>query len=156
MTVTDHAKATAPTSTKRAKMDFARKTALVAGALYILSFVSIPTLVLYGPVLNDPTYITGPGPDTPVIFGAILEIIVALAGIGTAVALYPIVKRQNEGIALGFVGTPDLGSHHHRRRRREPDVGGDAFGRPAPVSEPSRRARRWSRATTGRSSSDRA
>jgi hypothetical protein len=81
-----------------------RNTARVAGALYLLTFVSIPTLTLYRPV-HDPNYIVGPGPDTGVFFGGILEIIVALACIGTAVALYPVVKRQNEGVALGFVGT---------------------------------------------------
>jgi uncharacterized protein DUF4386 len=81
-----------------------RKTALVAGVFYLLTFVSIPTLFLYGPV-HDPKYIVGPGPDTAVIFGGVLEIIVALAGIGTAVTLYPVVKRQNEGVALGFVGS---------------------------------------------------
>jgi hypothetical protein len=88
---------------KRVPMTSQRKTALVAGALYLLTFVSIPTLTLYGPV-HDANYIVGPGPDTPVIFGGILELIVALACIGTAVALYPVVKRQNEGLALGFVG----------------------------------------------------
>jgi len=81
-----------------------RKTALVAGVLYLLTFVSIPTLALYGQV-HDPSYIVGLGPDTPVLIGAILEWIVALAGIGTAVALYPVLKKQNEGIALGFVGS---------------------------------------------------
>ena len=81
-----------------------RKTALVAGVLYLLTFVSIPTLFLYVPV-HDPKYILGPGPDTGVFFGGILEVIVALAGIGTAVALYPVLKRQNEGVALGFVGS---------------------------------------------------
>jgi hypothetical protein len=81
-----------------------RKTALVAGVLYLLTFVSIPTLALYGSV-HDPNYIVGPGPDTAVLFGGILEIIVALAGIGTAVALYPVLKRQNEGAALGLVGS---------------------------------------------------
>jgi hypothetical protein len=85
-------------------MDSLRKTALVAGVMYLLTFVSIPTLALYGQVRNDPNYIVGPGPDTPVIVGGVLEVIVALAGIGTAVALYPVVKRQNEGVALGFVG----------------------------------------------------
>jgi hypothetical protein len=80
-----------------------RRTALVAGVLYLLTFVSIPTLALYGPV-RDPNYIVGPGPDTPVIFAGVLEIIVALACIGTAVVLYPVVKRQNEAAALGFVG----------------------------------------------------
>jgi len=89
-------------------MDSLRKTALVAGLLYVITFVSIPTLVLYGPVLSDPNYIVGPGPDTPVIIGAILEVIVALAGVGTAVVLYPVVKRQNEAAALGFVGSRTL------------------------------------------------
>jgi hypothetical protein len=81
-----------------------RKTALVAGVLYLLTFVSIPTLILYGPV-HDPKYIVGPGPDTAVIFGGVLEIIVALAGIGTAVALFPVLKKQNEGVALGLVAS---------------------------------------------------
>ncbi len=82
-----------------------RKIALAGGILYLLTFVSMPIGVLYMSVLNDPNYIVGSGPDTPVIVGGILEIIVALAGIGTAVALYQVLKRQNEGIALGFVGT---------------------------------------------------
>jgi hypothetical protein len=80
-----------------------RKTALVAGAFYLLTFVSIPTLALYGAV-RGPNYILGPGPDTPAIVGALLEMIVALAGIGTAVALYPVVRRQGEARAMGFVG----------------------------------------------------
>ena len=91
------------TATKRVPISPLRRTALVAGVLYLLSFVSIPTLALYGPV-RDLNYIVGPGPDTPVIFGGVLEIIVALACIGTAVVLYPVVKRQNEAAALGFVG----------------------------------------------------
>ena len=85
------------------KMTSLRKIAIAAGVLYLLTFVSIPTLALYAPV-RDPNFIVGPGPDTGVIFGGVLEIIVALACIGTAVALYPVVKRQNEGVALGFVG----------------------------------------------------
>ena len=81
-----------------------RKTALAAGILYLLTFVSMPIGFLYSSVLNNPKYIVGSGPDTPVIVGGILEIIVALAGIGTAVVLYPVLKRQNEGVALGFIG----------------------------------------------------
>ncbi len=82
-----------------------RRTAFVAGALYLLTFVSIPTIALYGPILHDPNWVVGPGPDTPIIIGAILEMIVALAGVGTAVVLYPVVKRQNEATALAFVGS---------------------------------------------------
>lgn len=84
-----------------------RKTSLAAGVLYLLTFVSIPTLFLYVAV-HDPNYILGRGPDTAVIVGGMLEMIVALAGIGTAVALYPVLKRQGEGRALGFVGSRTL------------------------------------------------
>jgi hypothetical protein len=87
---------------------WSRKTALAAGVLYLITFVSIPTLFLYSPVLNDSNYILGTGPDTAVVLGTVLEIIVALAGIGTAVALFPMVKRQNEGLALGLVGSRTL------------------------------------------------
>ena len=85
-------------------MNSLRKHALVAGVLYIITFVSIPTLSLYTAV-HEPNFIVGPGPDAPVLIGGVLEMIVALAGLGTAVALYPIIKRQNQGMALGFVGT---------------------------------------------------
>ena len=88
-------------------MTSTRKISLTAGLFYLLTFVSIPILYLYGPV-REAGYILGPGPDTRVFVGAVLEIIVALAGIGTAVALYPVVKRQNEGVALGFVATRTL------------------------------------------------
>ena len=88
-------------------MTSTRKISLTAGLLYLITFVSIPTLFLYTQV-RGANYILGPGPDTRVYIGVILEMIVALAGIGTAVALYPVVKRQNEGVALGFVGTRTL------------------------------------------------
>ena len=81
-----------------------RKTSLAAGVLYLLTFDSIPTLALYGPV-KGANYILGAGPDTGAFVGAILEIIVALAGMGTAVALFPVLKRQNEGVAMGFIGS---------------------------------------------------
>jgi hypothetical protein len=89
---------------KELQMSPLRKTALAAGILYILTFVSIPSLFLYGSV-KSANYILGSGPDTAVIIGGILEVIVALAGIGTAVVLFPVLKRQNEGAALGFVGS---------------------------------------------------
>jgi hypothetical protein len=85
-------------------MDSSRKSSLAGGILYLLTFVSMPIGFLYSSVLNDPNYIVGSGTDTAVIIGGILEIIVALACIGTAVALYPVLKRQNEGMALGFIG----------------------------------------------------
>jgi hypothetical protein len=84
-------------------MTSTRKTALVAGIFYLITFVSIPTLALYGPVKNHRDWVLGTGSHTGVLLGGFLEVIVALAGIGTAIALYPVVKRQNEGFALGFV-----------------------------------------------------
>src|SRR6201995_1714950 len=98
MTTTMHA-----TATKPAGMTSLRKTALVAGIFYLITFISIPTLALYGPVKNHRDWILSSGTHTGVLVGAFLEVIVALAGIGTAVTLYPVVKRQNEGFALGFV-----------------------------------------------------
>jgi hypothetical protein len=79
-----------------------RKISLTAGVLYLLTFVSIPTLALYGPVKRA-NYILGSGPDTSVIIGGILEIIVGLTGIGTAVVLFSVLKKQNESAALGLV-----------------------------------------------------
>jgi hypothetical protein len=98
MTTTMHA-----TATKPAAMTSLRKTALVAGIFYLITFISIPTLALYGPVKNHRDWILTSGSHTGLLVGAFLEVIVALAGIGTAVTLYPVVKRQNEGLALGFV-----------------------------------------------------
>ena len=81
-----------------------RKIALKAGIFYLLTFVSIPTLSLYTAV-HDPNYILSSGPDTNVFIGVILELIVALTGIGTAVALYPLLKKQSGSVALGLVGS---------------------------------------------------
>ena len=81
-----------------------RKIALKAGIFYLLTFVSIPTLSLYSSV-HDPNYILGSGTDTNVFIGVILELIVALTGIGTAVALYPLLKKQSGSVALGLVGS---------------------------------------------------
>jgi Domain of unknown function (DUF4386) len=83
-----------------------RKTALVAGIAYLLTFVgSIPAYFMQEPVLLNPDYIVSSGSDTQVIFGSFLDLITAFAGIATAVALYSLIKRQHEGFALGFVTT---------------------------------------------------
>jgi len=80
-----------------------RKKALVAGIFYVVTFISIPTLAMYSHVKGDRNFILGSGGQNAVLFGCLLEVIVALAGIGTAVTLYPVIKRQNESAALGFV-----------------------------------------------------
>ena len=74
--------------------------------MYLITFItSIPAFfVFYAPVLDDPRYIVGAGgADNSVAFGAFLELILIIANIGTAVVLYPILKRQNEILILGYV-----------------------------------------------------
>lgn len=85
--------------------DLMRRTSLAAGLLYLLTFVSIPTLFLYDPVRDDPDFVLGAGSDTGVRVAAFSEVVVALAGIGTAVVLYRVAKRQSETAALGFVAS---------------------------------------------------
>ena len=84
-----------------------RRLALASGIFFLLTFAfSIPAYFLYEPVLTDPAYIVGTGgADTRIILGAVLEMLTALAGIGTAVAVYPIIRRQSEAASLGFVTT---------------------------------------------------
>jgi hypothetical protein len=86
-----------------------RKIAIAAGVCYLITHVtSVGAQFLYDPILNNASYILGSGSDTQVLVGVFLEVILALGVIGTAVALYPVVKRQNEGIALGYVGLRTL------------------------------------------------
>ena len=95
-----------PTTTKRAQMDRTRKIALAAGVLMLITYItSIPAqLLLYHPLLTDPAkYISGSGADPAVSLGALLEVILVIANVGTAVVLYPVVKRQNAILALGYV-----------------------------------------------------
>jgi hypothetical protein len=86
-------------------MSSPRKIAALAGAFFIIAAVAaLAGLALYGPVLSDPRYIvTASGGDVRVLLGAFCEVILAIAVIGTAVTPFPVVRRQNEGIALGYV-----------------------------------------------------
>ncbi|MFA9199131.1 MAG: DUF4386 domain-containing protein [Aquirufa sp.] len=83
-------------------MTASRKTSLTAGILYLLTFISIPTLSLYHEI-HQPNFVLGSAPSTDVVLGGMLELVMALACIGTALAFYPVLKKQNEMIALGFV-----------------------------------------------------
>ena len=93
-------------------MSSTRKIALVTGVLFVVTFITaIPAqLFLYQPLLNDPNYIVGAGADMRVSLGALLEVILVVANIGTAIVLYPIVKRQHEAVALGYVAARVLES----------------------------------------------
>ena len=82
-----------------------QKISRVTVVLFLITYItSIPAaFILYAPVLGDPRYIVGAGADTSVQWGAFSELILIIANIGTAVVLYPVVKRVNEILALGFV-----------------------------------------------------
>ena len=96
---------TRPNTLHRDPVDWTRKHSFATGALYLITFAaSIPAVFYFlTPVLEDPNYIIGSGADTRVIIGCLLDAVNALACIGTAVAVWPVVKRQNESLALGFV-----------------------------------------------------
>jgi hypothetical protein len=83
-------------------MTASRKTSLTAGILYLLTFISIPTLSLYHEI-HQPNFILSSAPASDVVLGGILELLMALACIGTALAFYPVLKKQNGSLALGFV-----------------------------------------------------
>lgn len=97
------------TRTPKRPMDPTRKAALVAGLFYIGTFVfSIPALGLYDGVVNDANFVLGAGSDQGVLWGGLIEILTALTGIGTAVALYSVLKRYGPGRAIGFVASRTL------------------------------------------------
>ena len=84
----------------------ARRTALAAGVLFLITFIaSIPALALFQPVLDDPAgYIAGGGQDGRIYLGVALEMVVILANIGTAVVLYPVLRRQSETLSMAYIG----------------------------------------------------
>jgi hypothetical protein len=83
-----------------------QRTARIMGAWFLGTFVfSIPAFFAYGPVLDQADYVVIGGGDTRIAVGALLEILLAISGIATAVVIFPIVKRVNESIALGYVAT---------------------------------------------------
>src|ERR671933_2257025 len=97
------------TRTTKPPMNPARKAALYAGLFYIGTFVfSIPALGLYHGVLKDPNFVLGAGSAQGVLWGGLIEILTALTGIGTAVALYSVIKRYGPGRAVGFIASRTL------------------------------------------------
>ena len=80
-----------------------RRVARIAGIFMVITFISIPALPLYDRVLHHANFIVGAGGDGRVYVGAFFEILTLIAGIGMAVTLYPVLKRQSESLALGYV-----------------------------------------------------
>lgn len=86
-----------------------RRSSAAAGALFLLSHVtSVPALALYGPALHSTAFLAGEGADGPVLLGAFLEVLLALSVVGTSVALFPIVRRAGEALAIGYVALRTL------------------------------------------------
>jgi Domain of unknown function (DUF4386) len=74
--------------------------------MFVITFVtSIGAVILYDPMLHHADYILGAGKDARIYLGAFLEIVLIIANIGTAVTLFPILKRQSESIGLGYVAS---------------------------------------------------
>ena len=115
MTTISHAApvTTAP-PTQRRKMSRTRRVALVGGLMYLLTFAaSFPQLKLFSRVINDPEgFVSGHGSKTPVLWGSWLEVITALSGIGTAVALYPITRRVST-VARRSASCPHASPRRH-------------------------------------------
>jgi hypothetical protein len=86
-------------------MEADQRNARIFGALFLLTFLtSIPALGLFQPVLDDPAgYIAGGGKDGQIHLGVLLELLLIIANVGTAVVVYPILRRQNEILSLGYV-----------------------------------------------------
>jgi Domain of unknown function (DUF4386) len=85
-------------------MSSTRRTAVVFGVLYLATFVfSIAGALLYDPVLHPVKFMAGTGGDTRVRLGAVCEVFLIIANIGTAVVIYPIFRRRFEVLSIGYV-----------------------------------------------------
>ena len=83
-----------------------RKTALVGGILYLVTFVgSIASAMLVGPALNDPAYVLGTGADQQIGLAAILELVNVFGLIGCGIAFFSVVRKVHEGLAIGYLAT---------------------------------------------------
>ena len=81
-----------------------KSSAVAAGVFFLVAAVAaIAGLALYQPALSDPGYLLGAGADAQVLLGGWLEVLLAASCIGTAVSLYPVVRRHGESLALGYV-----------------------------------------------------
>ncbi|MDF2968543.1 MAG: hypothetical protein K0Q93_2321 [Nocardioidaceae bacterium] len=89
---------------ERAPMDPLRRTALIVGWLFIITYVtSIASKIALYPPLFEGDYITSPGQDTRVLWGALSEAMLIIANIGTATAMYTVIKRRYPNLAISYV-----------------------------------------------------
>ena len=88
----------------RSNVDTPRRTALIVGILFLLTFVTaIAARTLFGPVRDASNYLTGPDRDSRIALGAVFELGLIITNVGTALFLYPILKRQHHALSLGYV-----------------------------------------------------
>ncbi|MCX5404964.1 DUF4386 domain-containing protein [Streptomyces sp. NBC_00335] len=80
-----------------------RRTAVAAGSLLLLTEVSaIAGAVLYRPLLGAADGRLAQGADTQALLGALCEVVLVVAVAGTGAALFPVLRRHGEGLALGY------------------------------------------------------
>jgi hypothetical protein len=96
---------TAPQTTTRGHLDPLRRTALLTGVLFVITYItSIPAkFYFYAPLFEQDNYVLGAGPDNLLLWGALNEVVLVAANIATAVVLFPVLKQLSEALALGFV-----------------------------------------------------
>ena len=96
---------------KGVRVEFLQKPGRIAGLWFLATFVfSIPAVLFYDPILNNTDYILGKGLDARISTGALFEILLAIANIATAVVFFPVLKRVNEAVALGYVASRTIES----------------------------------------------
>jgi hypothetical protein len=119
-----------------------RQIALVVGVLFLITFAtSIPALWAFQPVLDDPAgYIAGSGSDNRIFFGALLEMFLIIANVGTAVVLFPVLKGQSETLSLGYVTRASLKSCFSASISRSWDSRRLQFSASRPSPKPERRS----------------
>ena len=92
------------TTTNRTQADPTRKTAIALGVLFLLTWITaIAAAILYLPVLDDPRWVLGSGSDTGIRLGALLELGLIVTNLGTAIVIYPLLRRHNEKLSLAYV-----------------------------------------------------
>jgi hypothetical protein len=93
------------TTTGDKHMNTNRQNATIVGILFILATVSaILGLYFYQPILSGADYlINGAAHKNEIALGALMELVLVVTAIGTAIALFPVLKPYGERIALGHL-----------------------------------------------------
>jgi hypothetical protein len=105
MSTTAQRTVTPPAAGKRAPMTPLRKSALIVGVLFVVTYITAiaAKVAFYPPMFDNPDYMLSGAADTRLLWGAFSEVILIFANIGTAVALYPVIKKAYPALSLGFV-----------------------------------------------------